>query len=165
LNYKPWPPRILSPGIPIFANRVLEIWERANFIKDLGMKLESFEPGRVVTSLEIKQRHLPEQIHPCGSHATLADHSAGGAGGTLLAPDEVILTIEYKINFLRPAIGESLRCTAEVFQHGKTIIVAQSDVFAIKSGREKLAARATVTLGVVSSRISVMFEAGSLMKK
>lgn len=115
------------------------------------MKLDSFEPGRVQTSLLIEPRHLQQNkfIH-AGVMATLADHSAGGAGGTLLGPDEVILTVEYKINFLRPGVGESLRCRAEVFQQGRTIIVAQSDVFTVKGSRERHAARATVTLAVVS---------------
>ncbi len=144
--------RDFKPRDPDFRNRVLGIWNRANFIQDLGMKLESFEPGRVKTSLVVESRHLQQNkfIH-AGVMATLADHSAGGAGGTLIAAKEVILTVEYKINFLRPAIGDSLICIAEVFQHGKTIIVAQSDVFTVKGTREKHAARATVTLAVVSA--------------
>lgn len=141
-----------KPRDPEFRSRVLDIWNRANFIQDLGMKLDSFDAGRVRTSLVVLPRHLQQNkfIH-AGVMATLADHSAGGAGGTLIAANEVILTVEYKINFLRPAIGESLVCAAEVFQHGKTIIVAQSDVFTVKGSREKHAARATVTLAVVSA--------------
>jgi uncharacterized protein (TIGR00369 family) len=141
-----------KPRDPNFRNRVIGIWNQANFIQDLGMKLESFEAGRVRTSLIVLPRHLQQNkfIH-AGVMATLADHSAGGAGGTLIAANEVILTVEYKINFLRPAIGESLICSAEVFQHGKTIIVAQSDVFTVKNSRQKHAARATVTLTVVSA--------------
>ncbi len=144
--------RDFKPRDPNFRERVLKIWERANFIQDLGIELDSFEPGRIVTSLVLQPRHLQQNkfVH-AGVMATMADHSAGGAGGTLIAPKEVILTVEYKINFLRPAVGDRLRCVAGVFQHGKTVIVAESDVFAGKGSREKHVARAIVTLAVVSA--------------
>ncbi|HEY2915519.1 MAG TPA: PaaI family thioesterase, partial [Candidatus Angelobacter sp.] len=37
-----------------------------------------------------------------------------------------VLTVEFKINYLRPAIGDRLRCTATVLRAGKTVIVAEA---------------------------------------
>jgi len=37
--------------------------------------------------------------------ATAADHTAGGAAGTLVRSNEMVLTAEFKINLLRPALG------------------------------------------------------------
>ncbi len=80
----------------------------------------------------------------------MADHTAGASAGTLVKEYEIVLIVEFKINLLRPAIGESLRCRANVLRAGKTLIVAESEVYAIKNGDEKLCAKAMVTLAVVS---------------
>ncbi|MCE9597687.1 MAG: PaaI family thioesterase [Spirochaetia bacterium] len=142
----------LKPKNPEFLKRVHEIFDRAPFIRDIGLKLESAEIGRAVTSLEIKEKHMQQNnfVH-AGVLSTMADHTAGCAGGSLIAPDEVVLSVEYKINLLRPAIGESLRCEAQVLRNGKTLIIVDSFVYATQKGREKLTARATVTLAVVGS--------------
>ena len=81
----------------------------------------------------------------------MADHTAGGAGGTLVKEGDLVLTAEFKINFLRPAIGESFRCRAMVLKPGKTLIVTESEVYANQGGKEKLVAKAIVTLAVVGS--------------
>jgi uncharacterized protein (TIGR00369 family) len=82
----------------------------------------------------------------------LADHVASGAGGALIRHDQNVPTVEFKINPLRPALGNRLHCRATVLRAGKTIIVAESEGFAGGDGDEKLAAKATVTLAVVQQR-------------
>lgn len=84
-----------------------------------------------------------------GVQATVADHTAGCAGLTLLAAEELILSVEFKINLLRPAQGSSLRCRAEVLKPGRTLVVAESSVYAGGPQEEVLTAKATVTLAVV----------------
>lgn len=142
----------LKPKDPEFLSRVQEIFDRAPFITDVGFKLESVEIGRAVTSLEIQPKHMQQNnfVH-AGVLSTMADHTAGCAGGSLIARNEVVLSVEYKINLLRPAIGQSLRCEAEVLRNGKTLIIVDSYVYATHKDREKLTARATVTLAVVDA--------------
>jgi uncharacterized protein (TIGR00369 family) len=81
--------------------------------------------------------------------ATIADHTAGGAAGTLAAEGDLVLSVEFKINFLRPALGERLRCRSTVLRHGKTLTVAESEVYAQRDRNEKLVAKAMVTLALV----------------
>lgn len=76
----------------------------------------------------------------------MADHTAGCAAATLVRPNEMVLSAEFKINLLRPALGNRLRCRATVLKPGKTLIVAESEVYAVREGVEKLTAKATVTL-------------------
>lgn len=47
------------------------------------------------------------------------------------------------------ALGERLRCRATVLRQGKTLIVAESEVFAERDGNRKLVSKATVTLALV----------------
>jgi acyl-coenzyme A thioesterase PaaI-like protein len=60
-----------------------------------------------------------------------------------------VLSIEFKINMLRPATGNLLRCRGEVLKAGRTITVAESWVYASSGAEEKMVAKATVTLAVV----------------
>ena len=138
---------------PNFRENVRRIFEAAPFLEHLGLKLSDLGHGWCESTLAVRPKHLQQDgyIH-AGVQATLADHTAGGAGGTLIRHDQTVLTIEFKINLLRPASGDRLRCRATVLRAGKTIIVAESEVFAWKDGEEKLAAKATVTLAVVQQR-------------
>ena len=65
-------------------------------------------------------------------------------------PEEFqILTIEFKINFLRPAFGKALICRSRVIREGSQLIVSESEVFDQREGKEILAAKALVTLMAV----------------
>lgn len=72
---------------------------------------------------------------------------AGGAARSV-SGDKDVLTVEFKINYLRPAIGDRLRCTATVLRAGKTVIVAEALVYAGNGGKETLVAKLTETLFV-----------------
>jgi len=138
---------------PNFRENVRRIFESAPFLENLGLKLSDLGPGWCESVLAVGPKHLQQDgyIH-AGVQATLADHTAGGAGGALVRHDQTVLTVEFKINLLRPALGNRLRCRATVLRAGKTIIVAESEVFTGGDGDEKLAAKATVTLAVVQQR-------------
>ncbi|PJZ51934.1 PaaI family thioesterase [Leptospira adleri] len=140
---------------PEYENRIRKIFHRANFINLLEIQIESIALGEVRTFVDVKDKHLQQNgyVH-AGVISTLADHSAGGAAGTLVGEKQVVLTLEFKINLLRPGIGNRLRCEAKVFYHGATVIVVDSDVYALHKNREKHVAKATVTLAVVGSQYS-----------
>jgi uncharacterized protein (TIGR00369 family) len=137
---------------PAFREHARALFDDAPFAADLGIVLEDLGPGWCRTTLPVAPRHRQQDgyIH-AGVQATLADHTAGGAAGTLVRSSEMVLTAEFKINFLRPALGERLRCGANVLKAGKTLIVAESEVYAIRDGAEKLVAKAMVTLTPVET--------------
>ena len=134
---------------PNFRRKVQEIFESAAFVEDVGIRLGEIGAGWCETTLDISPRHLQQDgfIH-AGVQATMADHTAGGAGGSVIGEDEIVLSVEFKINFLRPAKGAALRCKANILKAGKTLIVVESEVFTHDGAREKLTAKATVTLAV-----------------
>ena len=142
----------MKPRTPDFPEKVRTIFHRAPFIGDLGITLEDLGPGWCESSLAVAPKHRQQDgyVH-AGVQATIADHTAGGAAGTLAAEGELVLTVEFKINFLRPARGERLRCRATVLRQGRTVNVAESEVFAVRDGTEKLVAKAMVTLAMVPS--------------
>ncbi|HEY6187202.1 MAG TPA: PaaI family thioesterase [Pyrinomonadaceae bacterium] len=136
---------------PNFRRKVQEIFERAAFVEDVGIRLGEVGIGWCETTLDIAPRHLQQDsfIH-AGVQATMADHTAGGAAGSVIGEDEIVLSVEFKINFLRPAKGQALRCKANILKAGKTLIIVESEVFTRDGAQEKLTAKATVTLAVKS---------------
>jgi uncharacterized protein (TIGR00369 family) len=135
----------MKPG-RLGAESVESIFYQANFIRDLEIRLDKFAEGICETSLVVQERLLQQHgfIHG-GVIATMADHTAGGAARSV-SGDKDVLTVEFKINYLRPAVGDRLRCTASVLRAGKTVIVAEALVYASNAGKETLVAKLTETL-------------------
>ena len=132
---------------------VQEIFRAAPFIALLGIELESVAHGECHTRLRLRPEHLQQNgvVH-AGVIATIADHTAGGAAGSVLGGDSYPLTAEFNINLLRAASGEYLTCHARVLKPGRTLIVAESEVFAGDTIQPVLVAKALVTLAVLANR-------------
>lgn len=132
---------------------IAEMFARARFVADLGIEVVDVDSGRVETRMQIEPRHLQQHgvVH-AGVIGTIADHTAGAAGALHLDASQSVVSIEYKVNLLRPAVGDSLRCVAKPLKPGRTVSVAEAEVFAQKTEAngvtEKLVAKATVTLAV-----------------
>ena len=120
------------------------------FIEYCQLKAEVIEKGYFQSTVAIEEHHRQQDgfIH-AGVMATMADHTAGYSAFTIVPEDFQILTIEFKINFLKPAFGHSLVCRSRVIREGSQIIISESEVFDIRDGVETLAAKAMVTLMAV----------------
>ena len=103
--------------------------------KLLGARISRLEEGLV----EISARNRPAfsqqdgYVH-AGILAALADNAAGYATLSLLPVGSNVLAVEFKLNFLRPAVGDTLRGRARVRKIGKTIAVCEIEVEARHKG-------------------------------
>jgi uncharacterized protein (TIGR00369 family) len=120
------------------------------FIAYCRFEAEVVRRGYFQSKVKIEDQHRQQDgfIH-AGVMATMADHTAGYAAFTTVGEEFQILTIEFKVNFLKPAHGEALVCRSKVIRGGNTIIISESEVFDLRKGEENLAAKAMVTLMVV----------------
>jgi ribosomal protein L2 len=66
--------------------------------------------------LDLTQQH--GYLH-AGIVTTIADSACGYAAYTLMPPNSEVLSVEFKVNLLRPAKGESFVAVAEVVKPGK----------------------------------------------
>src|ERR1700693_2151181 len=130
-------------------SRVRSIFDNANFVIDLGMRLTRIEDDYFETVLIPGARHRQQHglIH-AGVLATMADHTSGCAARGAVGLDQDVVSVEFKINFLRPAIADRLRCRGHVLRAGRMLVVCEAEVFALKDGEEKLVSKAMVTLAV-----------------
>lgn len=115
------------------------------FSRLLGSELVALEPGQVELALPLTD-DLRQQYGFAhgGVLAYLADNALTFAGGTMLKGR--ILTLEMKINYLRPATGDRLIARAHALSAGRTQAVCRCDIFAVKDGEEKLVAAAQGTI-------------------
>ncbi|MGI9215666.1 MAG: PaaI family thioesterase, partial [Hydrogenophaga sp.] len=114
----------------------------------IGAELAAFSPGRcelhVPVSDAVKQQH--GFVHG-GVLSYAADNALTYAGGTALRVP--VVTSEFKINYLRPAIGDRLIARASAVHPGKTQAVCRCDVFVLQDGEEKLCAVAQGTIAAL----------------
>lgn len=128
-----------------FGKRILE---QQPFSVLLGTELRAFESGKVELELavreELKQQH--GFVHG-GVVSYLADNALTYAGGSVLGDS---VTSEYKINYLRPAMGQTLIARASVLSAGKKQAVCQCQVLAIADGEERVVAVAQGTISKIA---------------
>ena len=117
------------------------------FTQWIGTDVVSFEEGRVViaTTLrpEMRQHH---GFGHGGIVGYMADTACSWAAASAVGD---VVTSEYKINFLAPAIGDHLEAVGEVIKSGARQVVVRADVFAINDGKRKICATALATIARV----------------
>jgi uncharacterized protein (TIGR00369 family) len=138
---------------PHFRRSIEQGFAAAAFVNDVGIVLVDCGPGWCESSLHLLPRHLQQGgvVH-AGVQATLADHTAGAAATTLVAANEYVVTVEFRIHLLRPAAGESLVCRAQVLKPGSTISVVEAEVFAITGSERVLASKLSATMNARSMK-------------
>lgn len=107
----------------------------------VGAELSLVEPGVVEISLPYR-KDLTQQdgyLH-AGIITTIADSAAGYAAFSLMPAGSSVLSVEFKINLLRPAQGARFVARAEVMKPGKTLTIVRADVFGLKGNDRTLVA-------------------------
>ena len=103
----------------------------------------------VVTRPAISQQH--GYVH-AGILATLVDSAGGYAGFTLFPDDSSVLTVEYKLNLLAPAVGERIVAEGFVVKPGRTLCITRGEVHAEAEGKRSLVAIMQQTLMVMKGK-------------
>jgi uncharacterized protein (TIGR00369 family) len=124
------------------GNNVLE---SQPFSRLLGTRLTTYSTGNATLELAIRPDMLQQFgfVHG-GIISYLADNAITFAGGSVLGAN--VLTSEYKINYLRPAQGQTLQARASVIHTGKRQAVVRCDVFTLNENNEKICATALGTI-------------------
>ena len=84
--------------------------------------------------------------------SAVADSAAGYAAQTLLPEGFDVVTVEYKINYMAPGIGEKIIAVGEVIRAGRTLSVCSADIFAETQGTRKAFAHLVTTMMAVEDQ-------------
>lgn len=136
---------------PNYAARVRDSFDRQPMLQTLGVTLADVQPG--YCEIHLPLRHELTQHHGYlhgGAYALLADTVAGYAAYSLLSEHESALTVEYKLNMLRPGIGTKFIARGRVIQRGRLLCIVQADVYALHEGEEKHCVTSLQTIMVMA---------------
>ena len=126
---------------PNYVDEIKQSFAKQTVMALIGGELTRVEPGVVEISLpyrnDLTQQH--GYVH-AGIITTIADSACGYAAYTLMPPNSDVLAVEFKVNLLRPAKGETFLARAEVIKSGRTLTVVRADVHAITGERRELVA-------------------------
>jgi uncharacterized protein (TIGR00369 family) len=121
-----------------FADAVAASFAQQPIMNLMGARLVTVEPGVVEIALPYRA-DLTQQngyLH-AGMMTTIADSACGYAAMSLMPAGLGVLSVEFKVNLLRPAQGESFLARAEVIKAGRTLTVVRADVFALAEDSER----------------------------
>jgi uncharacterized protein (TIGR00369 family) len=125
----------MIPPNSSFAADVERSFAKQSIMKTIGALLSLVEPGVVEITLPYRE-DLTQQngyLH-AGIITTIADSACGYAAFTLMPAGSGVLSVEFKLNLLRPAKAEEFLARAEVVKAGRTLTVVRADVFGIVEG-------------------------------
>lgn len=138
---------------PHFAERVLASFAKQNAMHLIQAAMLLVEHGKAEIHVPhwegIEQQH--GFVHG-GVVGMIADSAAGYAAMTVVPASASVLTVEYKMNLVAPADGEKLVARGQVVRPGRTLIVTQAEVFAVKEGKETLCALMQQTIMVMHGK-------------
>lgn len=116
---------------PDFEARVRASFAKQTIMGLLGASLQRVELGRVAVVLPAREDLCQQDgFFHAGATTTIADSAAGYAALSLFDANTDVLSTEFKVNLLAPAVGDRLRAVATVLKPGRTLTVVEADVFA-----------------------------------
>jgi uncharacterized protein (TIGR00369 family) len=113
----------------------------------LGASITTPKPGQVEIAFPFHPSLTQQNdfVH-AGAITSILDSACGYAALSVAPEGHDVLSVEFKVNLLAPAVGESFSARAQVKRAGKTLVVCAADAFARKDGKEKLVATMLATI-------------------
>ena len=135
---------------PEFEARVRAGFEGQRLMRTLRAELASVAPGEVRIEMPFDEAFTQQDgfMH-AGVVTAIVDSACGFAAYTLMRPESRVLSVEFKVNLLRPAAGDRFAATGRVIKAGRTLTVCTGEVTALAQSEEKLIAAMQATMMTV----------------
>ena len=122
-------------------------------MQTIGARIVRVDPGEV--ELELPFRDDLTQQHGflhAGIVTALVDSACGYAALSLMDREAAVLSVEYKVNLLAPAVGERMRAVGRVIKSGRTLVVCTGEVIAVAGDSESVVTVMQATMMAVRDR-------------
>lgn len=136
-----------KPANPDYVRMVEDAAARQGFMRALEARLVTVEPGRVVMELPFSDavsQHMG--LFHGGIIGALGDNAGGFAALSLMPAGSEVVTVEYKINFMRAALGRMLRAEGVVIRPGRSLSVVKIEIDVIGEDRAQACALMQATM-------------------
>ena len=119
------------------------------YYQHMGIRLVRLDRGRSELELKIT-RSLTQSsgVAHGGVAASLIDSAVGLALCTLIEPNQMISTVEMKVNYLIPAWPGLIKATGLIIHKGKRIAVGEASVFE----EDEIVAKGLVTYMILEEK-------------
>jgi len=119
----------LTSSQPSFAEAIARSFAQQGLMQALGARLARIESGHVTIVVPYSDRVSQQHGLFHGAVIGAIGDSAGGyAALTQMPAGSEVVTVEYKVNFVRPAKGREMIADGTVLRSGKSITVGRVDV-------------------------------------
>lgn len=109
--------------------RIAQNFAQQGLMQTLDATLIEAGPGHCVITAPITPAVSQQQgFAHAGTSFSLGDSAAGYAALSRMAADMDVVSVEVKMNMLRPAVGTRLIATGTVLRAGRQITVVRADV-------------------------------------
>lgn len=144
---------LLIAPMKTLHQRIADSFDAQGLMTTLGARLAWVEDGEVHLEMPFSTR-LSQQlgyVH-AGAITSIVDSACGYAAFTKAPLDCEVVTAEFKINFLRPAIGERFLAIGRVQNPGKLLTICTGEVRAFASAAEDYKLVALMQATIVNVR-------------
>lgn len=149
---------------PDFEQAVRASFAKQQFMHTLGAKLARVVAGEVDIEMNFDAALTQQNgfLH-AGVITSIADSACGYAALSLMPAGAEVLSVEFKVNLLSPARGESFLAQGRALKAGRTITVCQGEVYVVEENGKRLVATMLATMiartrGMSSSSLITDFD-------
>ena len=130
--------------------RIKESFDKQGLMHTLNARLLEVEKGQVRIACDFSEG-LSQQhgYFHAGVLTSIVDSACGYAALTLMPPDKEVLSVEFKISFLKPANTSKLIAKGTVLQSGKSLTICEGHVY--DETENKLLAKMTATMMAIDN--------------
>ena len=117
--------------------KVVDCFEAQGLMATLGVQLDHVAEGEVHLSLRSRPEICQQNGYVHAGALTALLDSACGYAALSVAPDDCdVLTVEFKVNLLRPALADKFVAVGKVKKAGRTLTVCVGEILATQGGQE-----------------------------
>lgn len=125
--------------------RIKQSFEKQGIMKTFGAQLAEVEKGQVKITCEFSEALTQHNgFFHAGVVTTILDSACGYAALTTMPENANVLTVEFKVNFLKPAKTGKLIAIGKVLQSGRILTICEGHVY--DSSQEILISKMTATM-------------------
>ena len=136
-----------NPIDPVLMERLGPVFESQKFMHHLGVRITGLKKGWCEMSLNYDEKWSGQNgVFHGGVIGTVAESVTGISAATCQERDRRCTIAEYKLNLLAPARGERIVGEAKVIKSGRTLLVAETNIYVINDQERTHCAMALVTL-------------------
>jgi uncharacterized protein (TIGR00369 family) len=130
--------------------RIEESFSRQGFMQTLGATLVAVETGKVTITAAFRDTLTQQHgyLH-AGVMTAMVDTACGYAALSTTADGYEVLTVEFKINFLKPAKTNKIIAVGEVTQSGRTLTTCEGTVY--NETKDKVLAKMMATMIIIKT--------------